>query len=96
MSDTLPRYQAYFLGEDGQRIPVLGDTLVVELSPGKEVQVDLCYHPAHEGNLTIRTGSELESDNHSGMLSLLVVRPGASNLVHVGVEHYPWQDSAAE
>jgi hypothetical protein len=96
MSDTLPRYQAYFLGEDGQRIPVLGDTLVVELAAGKEVQVDLRYQPAHQGNLTIRTGSELESDSHSGMLSLLVVRPAAANLVHVGVEHYPWQDSASE
>ena len=96
MSDSIQRYQAYLLDPQGERVPLSGDSLIIELAPGKELQVELLSHPNHEGSLTVRAGSELESGNHAGLLSLIVVRPGASNLIHLGVEHYPWQDSPPE
>ncbi|MGL4204578.1 MAG: hypothetical protein ACRCRW_00380 [Aeromonadaceae bacterium] len=95
MAEPVVRYQAYLLDESGQRIPVQAAGLVIELAPGKELQLDLQGHPNHVGALTIRAGSELDAGNHGGELSLIVVRPGAANLVHLDVEHYPWQDSSS-
>lgn len=89
-------YPTYLITASGERIPLAADSLVIELAPGRELELDLVAYPNHEGQLTIRAGSELDAGNHGGQLSLLVVRPSASNLVHIGVERLPWQDSAPE
>ncbi len=89
-------YPTYLITASGERIPLEADSLVIELAPGRELELDLVAYPNHEGQLTIRAGSELDAGNHGGQLSLLVVRPSASNLVHIGVERLPWQDSAPE
>ncbi|MEZ7860808.1 MAG: hypothetical protein QMB70_06805 [Aeromonadaceae bacterium] len=89
-------YPTYLITASGERIPLEANSLVIELAPGRELELDLVAYPNHEGQLTIRAGSELDAGNHGGQLSLLVVRPGASNLVHIGVERLPWQDSAPE
>ena len=89
-------YPTYLITAAGERFPVEAESLVIELAPGRELELDLVAYPNHEEQLTIRAGSELDAGNHSGQLSLLVVRPSASNLLHVGVEHLPWQDSGTE
>lgn len=89
-------YPTYLITASGERIPLEADSLVIELAPGRELELDLVAYPNHEGQLTIRAGSELDAGNHGGQLSLLVVRPSASNMVHIGVERLPWQDSAPE
>ena len=89
-------YPTYLITASGERIPLEANSLVIELAPGRELELDLVAYPNHEGQLTIRAGSELDAGNHGGQLSLLVVRPSASNLVHIGVERLPWQDSASE
>ena len=89
-------YPTYLITASGERIPLEANSLVIELAPGRELELDLVAYPNHEGQLTIRAGSELDAGNHGGQLSLLVVRPSASTLVHIGVERLRWQDSAAE
>ena len=89
-------YPTYLITASGERIPLEADSLVIELAPGRELELDLVVYPNHEGQLTIRAGSELDAGNHSGQLSRLVIRPSASNLLHVGVEHLPWLDGGTE
>ena len=89
-------YPTYLITASGERIPLEANSLVIELAPGRELELDLVAYPNHEGQLTIRAGSELDAGNHSGQLSRLVIRPSASNLLHVGVEHLPWQDGGTE
>ncbi len=89
-------YPTFLITATGERSPVDAESLVIELAPGRELELDLVAYPNHEGPLTLRAGSELDTGNHGGQLSRLVVRPGASNLLHVGVEHLPRQDSDTE
>ncbi len=90
-------YQATVIDAQGQRVTLTdARQLVIELAPGKELELDLQHLATHEGEVTLRAGCELAADAHSGQLAVLVMRPAACNVMQVGVEAHPWQDSAAE
>ncbi len=93
-----PPYKAYLVAADGTRTPVDAHGIVIEFGPNLELELDLAPHPNHAGGLPIHAGpertlAELES---SGFSSSLVVRPGASNVIHVFVERHPWQIISGE
>ncbi len=92
MSEKQPLYRAYLITEQGERQPIDARSIVIELEPDKEIELDLQPHPNYLGGLEIRAGSELDSSTDSGHLSMLVVRPGGCNLVHLSVEQLPWRD----
>lgn len=96
MSGLQKTYRAFLITPSGERLPLEGQALVVELEPGKEIELDLTPHPNHPGDLVVRTGSELDVGNRAGHLAMLVLRPAACNLVHLSVEHHPWQEVAPE
>jgi hypothetical protein len=88
-----PPYKAYLVAPDGTKTPVVAHGIVIELGPNLELELDLAPHPNHAGGLPIRAGPErtLAELENSGFSSSLVVRPGASNVIHVLVERHPWQ-----
>jgi len=92
MSEKQTPYRAYLITEQGERQPISAKSIVIELEPDKEIELDLHPHPNYLGGLEIRAGSELDSDSVSGRLSMLVVRPGGCNLIHLSVEQLPWLD----
>ncbi|GAA4503001.1 hypothetical protein [Pseudaeromonas paramecii] len=92
MNQMAQDYRVYAVDGEGQRQPLSVHGLVIELEPGKELELVLQAHPNHPGQLLVRTGSELEAGSAGGSLAVLVVRPGGCNQLHLAVEHHPWRD----
>lgn len=97
MSTAERFYRAALIDEQGQRVELTGARqLVIELAPDKELELDLQHLDTHAGEVTLRAGCELAADAHSGQLAVLVLRPASCNVMQVGMEVHPWQDSASE
>jgi hypothetical protein len=84
----LPSYAAYVVGLDGRRHRVTGQSIVVELQPGIEVEMDLAPHPNFAGQLVLFTppAQRAQSLYQQGVVDDFAVVFGASNVLHVLVE----------
>lgn len=78
-------YRLHLVAADGTRTPAATHGVVIELGPGREVELDLAPHPHHATGLPITACPAEERD----IASALVVRLGAANVIHLPVERRP-------
>lgn len=83
-----PPYKAYAVAADGSRTPLNVHSIVVELSAGAELELDLAPHPDFDGELSIRAGPEQTFEEMEKSFPSLVVRASAANVILVSVEHH--------
>jgi hypothetical protein len=81
-------YKAYALQADGSREPIGARSVVVEIGPDVEIEIELAPHPRFAGHLVLYTPatSRMKRAYRSGKVDDFAVVFGASNVLHVVVE----------
>jgi len=84
----VPPYKAFVLDSTGARVPLVGTAIVIELSPGVEVELNLAPHPAFAGRLVLMTPAfaDMARLQGEGRRDDFAVTFGASNVLHVMVK----------
>ena len=83
-----PPYRVFVLRPNGGRQPLDAQSIIVELQPGIEVEIDLAPHPNFAGNLIISTPptQHMKRLYEAGKVDSFAVVFGAANVLHVKVE----------
>jgi hypothetical protein len=82
-------YRSFAIASDGSRIPIDARRIVVSLGPDQEIEIDLAAPIGLAGGLSVQAGTNTSQSElqKKGIHSTLVVRPSASNALHLFVEN---------
>lgn len=79
----MEKYKAFAINEDGKRDIIDAKSIVIELANNKSIELDLSPQENHIGGLPVITPANEEQN----IFSVFNVKPGASNVLHLYVEH---------
>lgn len=83
-------YKAYCITKEGNKTELNAENIIIELAPDKEIKICLKAHPF---GLSIGDCFDPKSDDIPTHYSVIAVRPGACNIIHVDIdERHPFSE----
>jgi hypothetical protein len=79
----MKKYKAFTINDDGTRNKIDANSIVIELTENKIIELDLNPQSNHFGGLPIIT----PADEEQNTFPVFNVKPSASNVLHIYVEH---------
>ncbi|MCP4994389.1 MAG: hypothetical protein GY934_11480 [Gammaproteobacteria bacterium] len=83
--ENIQNYKAICISKDGCREELDAQKIIIELALDKQITIELSQHPS---GLTIGDIVEPDPDLIPTHFSVLTIRPGACNIIHVDVDRY--------
>ncbi|MCK5819951.1 MAG: hypothetical protein KAH18_12090 [Psychromonas sp.] len=85
----MKKYNAFAIDKNGNRNEIDAESIVIEIAKDKSIEINLQPHPNHFGGLLMVTPANTErlAKKKCNVHSIFNIRPGASNVVHLGIEN---------